>query len=65
MGVGMMPQMGGMMPQMGGMVPQMGGTMPQMGGASTYGAQPYMQAQPQAPQSPPKPDTQNIPEFKW
>ena len=53
------------MPQMGGMMPQMGGTMPQMGGASTYGAQPYMQAQPQAPQSPPKPDTQNIPEFKW
>ena len=65
MGVGMMPQMGGMMPQMGGMMPQMGGMMPQMGGASTYGAQPYMQAQPQAPQSPPKPDTQNIPEFKW
>jgi len=65
MSVGMMPQMGGMMPQMGGMMPQMGGMMPQLGSAASYGAQPYTQAQPQAPQSPPKPDTQNIPEFKW
>jgi len=73
---GMMPQhMGGMMPQMpqhvggmgmmpqGGMMPQqMGGMMPQPVGAQIGGPLADFDL---TPRSPPKPDTQNIPEFKW
>jgi hypothetical protein len=73
---GMMPQhMGGMMPQMpqhmggmammpqGGVMPQqMGGMKPQPVGAQIGGPLADFDL---TPRSPPKPDTQNIPEFKW